>query len=191
MIVQKTTKELLADSLRELSNQKSVDKITVKEIAKNCGVTAPTFYNHFSDKYKLLAWIYNRELARYYGRLFHDVTWRDAIYYTAAILLENRAFYANALQNTAGLDSFRYATNDFAIDLILERIRQVASAAEVPADIRFYVKFYMRAISEAANDWFLNGSKIPLEVFVDMLAEAMPPPLKPYLMPQEGKAAHS
>ena len=47
MIVQQTTKELLAQSLKELSKFKAVDKITIKELTKNCGLTSPTFYNHF------------------------------------------------------------------------------------------------------------------------------------------------
>ena len=51
MIIKKTTKEILAESLQELSLNKSVDKITIKEIAQNCGMTATTFYNHFADKY--------------------------------------------------------------------------------------------------------------------------------------------
>ena len=37
MIVQQTTKELLAESLKELSKFNAVDKITIKELTKNCG----------------------------------------------------------------------------------------------------------------------------------------------------------
>ena len=44
MIKKLGTKELLAESLKDLSKIKSVDKITVEELAKNCGLTAPTFY---------------------------------------------------------------------------------------------------------------------------------------------------
>ena len=62
MIVQQTTKELLAESLKELSKFKAVDKITIKELTKNCGLTSPTFYNHFRDKYDLMAWIYNQRV---------------------------------------------------------------------------------------------------------------------------------
>ena len=62
MIIRQTTKEVLAASIMELAKTKSVDKISVKEIVKNCGLTATTFYNHFQDKYQLLAWIYNRNI---------------------------------------------------------------------------------------------------------------------------------
>ena len=61
-VEKQTTKELLAESLKDLSQTKSVDKITIKELTKNCGLTSPTFYNHFRDKYELMAWIYNQEV---------------------------------------------------------------------------------------------------------------------------------
>ena len=40
MITRLTTKELLAESLKELSAHKPIDKITIKEIVQNCGFTA-------------------------------------------------------------------------------------------------------------------------------------------------------
>ena len=40
MIVKPTTKEFFAESLKELAAAKPVDRITIKEIAKNCGFTS-------------------------------------------------------------------------------------------------------------------------------------------------------
>ncbi|MBR1696429.1 MAG: TetR/AcrR family transcriptional regulator C-terminal domain-containing protein [Selenomonas sp.] len=181
MIIQKTTKEILAESIQVLAALKSVEKITIKEITQNCGMTSTTFYNHFSDKYELLAWIYNVSMEPFLGRLGTDVSWRECVWQSAFILTENQPFYRNSLQNTAGQVSFRYATNDFAIDLILERIRRNFGLDEITAEIRFYVVFYMRAISEAINDWFLNGMKLSLDEFTDLLVQGMPVPLRPYL----------
>lgn len=52
----------MGESVRELAAQRSLDKITVKEIAQNCGVTSATFYNHFKDKYDLIAWVLNEQM---------------------------------------------------------------------------------------------------------------------------------
>lgn len=62
MIKNKSTKILLAESLKELAKIKSVEKITVKEIIKNCRLTKTTFYNHFRDKYDLIVWIYSEPI---------------------------------------------------------------------------------------------------------------------------------
>ena len=99
------------------------------------------------------------------------------------ILLNNQAFYRNALKNTTGQTSFRYQTNNYAIDLILAQIKEIHKFDEIPFDIRFQVKFYMRAISESINDWFLAGDnkQFPIEKFTDLLVKAMPKELSPYL----------
>ena len=174
MIIKKTTKEILAESLQELSLNKSVDKITIKEIAQNCGMTATTFYYHFADKYELLAWIYTTAIAPYYGKLGDGVSWRECVRQSSLILLGNRKFYRNALKNTIGQTSFRYTTNNYAIDLLMARIRLLTGSVEIPEEVQFYVRFYMRAISESINDWFLEGGIIPLEEFTDLLVHGMP-----------------
>ena len=54
----KTTKEILAESFRELAENHPVNKITIQEIVDNCDFSPATFYRHFRDKYDLIAWDY-------------------------------------------------------------------------------------------------------------------------------------
>ena len=56
------TKKALADSLKELTREKTFDKISVKDISEKCGINRQTFYYHFIDKFDLLEWIYKTEL---------------------------------------------------------------------------------------------------------------------------------
>ena len=39
----------IANALRTLSKQKSIDKITVKDLVELCGISRQTFYYHFQD----------------------------------------------------------------------------------------------------------------------------------------------
>ena len=181
MIIRQTTKEVLAASIMELAKTKSVDKISIKEIVQNCGLTATTFYNHFQDKYQLLAWIYNRNIEELLADTKSPINWQAALIACCTPLQENRAFYKNVLKNTAGQTSFRYQTNDYAIALWMEYIRKREGWQEVPDAISFYFRFYMRALSEAINDWFLDGEKMPVEELAARIDAAMPEPLKPYL----------
>jgi len=54
MIGRKTIKELLAESITELMNEKTLHKITVQMIVENCNLTRQTFYYHFKDKFDLV-----------------------------------------------------------------------------------------------------------------------------------------
>ena len=59
MIERKTTKQLLAQSFIELSQKHVVERITVDDITKNCGLSRQAFYYHFEAKYDLVSWIFS------------------------------------------------------------------------------------------------------------------------------------
>ena len=182
MIERQTTKALLAESLKELSKTKAVDKITIKELTKNCGLTPPTFYNHFHDKYELMAWIYNQKVEASLKNFGGTDSIEDVICRWLEIILEDKAFYVNLLKNSVGQNSFRYATNDHAINLLTDWIKTRHGLEELPPTICFCVKFFMRAVSELVNDWALGKWECPPRDMAKFFVEAMPQPLKPLLL---------
>ena len=182
MIVRQTTKALLADSLKELAKFKSVDKITVKKIAQNCGMTPPTFYNHFRDKYDLMAWIYNQRVEESLKNFGSGDSFEDVICKWLEIVLEDENFYINLLKNSVGQNSFRYTTNDHAINLIADWIKQRHNFSELTPEIYFCVKFFMRAVSEFVNDWAIDKWNCTPREMAKFFIEAMPVPLKPLLL---------
>ena len=56
------TKEIIARTFTELLEEKSMAKITVKDIVERCGVNRNTFYYHFRDKYDIMHWIFEQEI---------------------------------------------------------------------------------------------------------------------------------
>ena len=98
MILRQPTKVLLAESLKDLAQRKPVDKITVRELTKNCGLTAPTFYNNFRDKYELAAWIYNQKFDAAFENFCTSRDFELFIYRCVEILFEDETFYRNALK---------------------------------------------------------------------------------------------
>lgn len=48
-----TTKQTIQESFRTLLLAKSLDKITVRDIVEDCGLTRNTFYYHYEDIYDL------------------------------------------------------------------------------------------------------------------------------------------
>lgn len=55
------TKRNLADAVLALLNTRTLDKITVQDVALTAGVSRKTFYYHFRDMYDLLEWTLERE----------------------------------------------------------------------------------------------------------------------------------
>lgn len=182
MIHKPDTKELLAESLKELAQFKTVDRITIKELTKNCGLTSPTFYNHFRDKYDLMAWIYNQRVEASMKNFGHGDSFEDVVCKWMEIVLEDEHFYSNLLRNAVGQNSFRYATNDHAIVLLGEWIKARHNLQELSPEISFCVKFFMRAVSEFVNDWALDKWECSPREMAKFFLAAMPAPLKPLLL---------
>ena len=179
---QQTTKDLLADSLKDLAKTKSVNKITVKELTQNCGLTTPTFYNHFHDKYELMAWIYNQRVESSLKNFGNGDSFEDVICKWMEIIREDEKFYMNLLKNAVGQNSFRYVTNDHAITLIMEWIKTRHQMSELSPELYFCVKFFMRGVSELVNDWCLGKCKCTPREMARFFISAMPELLKRLLL---------
>ena len=49
-------KPLIADAFLKLSKEKNIDKITVKDIVDECGISRQSFYYHFQDILEVIEW---------------------------------------------------------------------------------------------------------------------------------------
>lgn len=61
-ITSQNTKKMLANTLISLIKKKSLSKITISEIVKECQINRKTFYYHFEDIYELLEWHLEQEI---------------------------------------------------------------------------------------------------------------------------------
>ena len=103
----KTSKEVLAESFREVAEHKNIDKITVRDITDNCGYSPATFYRQFRDKYDLIAWDYTRELEGILSGVDGSKDeWHNALICVARFFQERKAYLANLFLHTGGLESF-------------------------------------------------------------------------------------
>ena len=59
---QEKTKYKLAEAMKSCMKRMPVEKVTVKEIVEECGITRQTFYRHFLDKYDLINWYFEKIL---------------------------------------------------------------------------------------------------------------------------------
>lgn len=65
MIERPSIRELIEKSVIELLESNTIEQLTVAQIAKNCGITARTFYNHFRDKYEVVCAVYTKEMRQH------------------------------------------------------------------------------------------------------------------------------
>lgn len=97
------TKQMLADALISLSNQKPFSKITVSEIVNYCNINRKTFYYHFTDIYDLLEWHLNNEVA-FALATFDPIKEADTTISYAFHYLNQHAYLKNFLQDALARD---------------------------------------------------------------------------------------
>ena len=89
---------VLAESFKELSEKKPIEKITIKEITDKAGVIRPTFYNHFQDKYELIEWIISYELLEPITPLLNAGMTSEAVVLMLNNVSRNASFYNRAMK---------------------------------------------------------------------------------------------
>ena len=87
-----TTKKAIAASLKQLLARKPLSKITIADIAEDCGINRMTFYYHFQDIYDLIAWICQEEGGRALEGHKDYRTWQEGFAALCRTVVDNRAF---------------------------------------------------------------------------------------------------
>lgn len=103
----KTSREILVDSFHELAEKKPVNKITIHEIAHNCGYSPATFYRQFSDKYDLMAWDYINSCSEIMNQAEeNEQSWEETVAQCCRHFYNQRQYVQNLLKNTEGQEPF-------------------------------------------------------------------------------------
>ena len=178
----KTTKEILSESFLELINDKRISKITINDITNNCGMTPPTFYNYFKDKYDLIVWIYVRGVEPVISQIGdNEYKWRDILHRAASYYWDNRDFVVNALKHTSGHDSFLFFMQKINTEYIGKAIRTKLMTEHLPDEITGLIKVYVCGTISIMADWLVGDNTLTLEHIVNIWDKSLPGPLRQYV----------
>ena len=178
----KTSKEIFAEALLELAKSTPIEKISVKQIVEESGLSLQTFYNHFRDKNDLVEWFHRSEAERALARLegkrysFHDLT------------MDNIRFYsqnANYLRSSMDGDLFNpYAelSAENAIRFLTAYICRRSGIEVLPDQISFYLKMFVYSCLHIYGEWAIRDWPLTPEQLAAYVEDGMPEKLKPYLL---------
>jgi probable dihydroxyacetone kinase regulator len=154
-----TTKQALAQSLKNLMKKSTLNQITVKDLVLDCGVNRQTFYYHFRDIYDLIEWIYKKEAVESIADFKSYGTWQKGFLIIFEYVGNNIDFCTNCL-NSIGreyLDRFLY---DATFDLLIGVVNEVAQGTAVKdREKKFIADFYCYAFIGIMTQWIREGAK--------------------------------
>lgn len=179
----KTAKEILADSFRELAKEKPIDRITVREIAVNCGYSSATFYRHFKDKYDLIVWDYTKQTALIMNKVgTSDYDWRNTLLEGLNHFQREKEYLVNILKHTSGHDSFiQYMTNIHCEELS-SLIRRITGIKQLDSKTEMYIRLYCMGTTCLNCEWILGKFDATPEEMAELYENSLPAPLQPLLL---------
>jgi probable dihydroxyacetone kinase regulator len=160
-----TTKRALSASLMKLLSQRSLDKVTVVDIAEDCEVNRQTFYYHFKDIYDLVEWTFLNEATKLLeGRKNYD-TWQEGFQLVLETLLSNKGFVLNIYHSMSREHLERYLYSG-TFDLLFAVVQEKAEEISIREDEkRFIARFYMYGFVGLTLEWIDSGMKaLPSEL---------------------------
>ena len=165
-----TTKWALEASLKNLLLQKPLNKITINDIAEDCGINRMTFYYHFKDIYDLVEWACIEDAAKALeGNKTYD-TWQQGFLNIFNAVLENKPFIMSVYHSVSReqVELYLYKlTYDLLIGVVEEKASDMVVRDE---DKKFIADFYKYAFVGIMLNWIKNGMKDDPQQIVDHLS---------------------
>ncbi len=165
-------KEILADSLLALCEEKPLKNVTVKDLLDATGVSRQSFYNHFLDKNDLIQYIYLHRIIPDFDleNLPVEMDFRAGLLAALRQMERYRTFLKQALllDGQNNLKDFLFA-HCAAFDLAWHQKRY--GKAPMPDALRFATQYHANASSSMTVSWVLSDMPVPCEQMADLITE--------------------
>lgn len=182
MIERKTIEQLIANSFMELASSTPADKITIQQITDNCGMSKRTFYNHFVDKYDLIAWIYTQQFRKIFEEELAGGDYMSMMVRSMEHNSTHAGYLLNVIENTHGRDSALRAFTERTIDVYVDFLTKRYGEKIIGERLLFELRFACTATWDAIIIWLQNERAQPAETLASWLVESLPENLKRLLI---------
>lgn len=167
------TKRALAQALKNQLLQKSLNKITINDIAKDCGISRMTFYYHFKDIYDLVEWTFTEDARRALAEKKSYDTWQQGLLQIFEVVRENKPFVLNVYRCVHQEQVEKYL-RPLVDQLVLGIIREEIGAMRVAEDDQAFIsRVYCHVFIGAMLDWIKDDMRADPAPIVERLAVLM------------------
>lgn len=165
------TKRALEQSLKNLLMKKPLTKITVGDIADDCGINRMTFYYHFKDIYDLVEWSCLEDAKRALDEKKTYETWQQGLLQIFEAVQENKPFFLNVYRCVHREQVEKYL-QPIVDRLLLGVIDEEADGMAVrDEDKRFIAQIYSYIFIGLMLDWIKDDMREDPQPIVDKLAK--------------------
>lgn len=171
IIMSQITKRALEQSLKNLLLKKPLTKITVGDIAEECGINRMTFYYHFKDIYDLVEWSCLEDAKKALDEKKTYETWQQGLLRIFEAVQENKPFILNVYRCVHREQVERYLqplVDQLLLDVLNEEIGEMTLRDE---DKQFIAQIYSYIFIGLMLDWIKDDMRADPQQIVDRLAK--------------------
>ena len=168
-----TTKLALEASLKHLLMKKPLDKITINDIAEDCGISRMTFYYHFKDIYDLVEWTCEEEARKALEGKKTYATWQEGFLQIFEAVKENKPFIMN-VYHSVSREQIEIYLYKLTYELLIGVVEEQSAGMNVrDSDKKFIADFYKYAFVGLMLDWIRNDMKEDPNLIIERLGGLM------------------
>ena len=165
------TKRALEQSLKNLLLQKPLTKITINDIAEDCGINRMTFYYHFKDIYDLVEWSCMEDAKNALNENKTYETWQQGLLQIFEAVKENKPFIMNVYRCVHREQVEKYL-EPLVDSLVLGVINEESAAVTVrDEDKAFIANVYSYVFIGIMIDWINGDMEEDPKAITDRLAK--------------------
>jgi len=141
----------------KLLKEKPFEKITVKDIVEDCGLTRNAFYYYYEDIYDILDAVFDREIKNMAERyLSEGVPWAELFVYSSRFLEENERLVRHLFKSLKRVHIEIYI--DRAIRALFDSFTETSPFMKDvdPKDINLVRLFFQGAVKSIIEEWINN-----------------------------------
>lgn len=164
------TKRALEQSLKNLLLKKPLTKITINDIAEDCGINRMTFYYHFKDIYDLVEWCCIEDARKALDEKRTYDTWQQGFIQLFEAVRENKPFIMN-VYHCVDREQVEKYVNPLVDDLLMGVIEERSAGMNVrEEDMQFIAKVYSYSFVGLMLDWIRDDMRDAPEELVKKFA---------------------
>ncbi|MDU1828882.1 TetR/AcrR family transcriptional regulator [Anaerococcus sp.] len=167
------TKDLIKKEFMKLLDERTLDNITVTELAKKCNIERKTFYYHYENLEQLIKEIFESELDIVIEEFNENLSWEDSFILAAKFILDNKKAIRHIYYSDYKVDVERYvySMSGEVISKYVSHISKGTRAQDI--DISLISYFYQCALSSALIQWIATNMKADPVLITNRLGKLM------------------
>lgn len=170
------TRDRILKSCNSLLREIPFEKITVSMIAERSGVSKPTFYRYFLDKYDVVNYSYKKNLDKWVSKNVCN-SWREFYVKMYEASLIDSKLLKNAY-SAAGINSYKEFLYKYSYAAIETSATKCRGGVPLTREERIFLSIFCHGVIAVDYEWINGNLDYTIEEMAELTYRALPDTLR-------------